>query len=190
MGTKTTMSDVAKKEEKNIWVWVDLEMTGLTPETCAVLEMAMIITDEQLRPLAEIERVIWQPDSALETMDPFVRKMHTDNGLLERVRASKHGLADVEREMLALLTQFAGYREAVLAGNSIHQDRRFLCRYMPHFEHHLHYRQIDVSSWKVGINAWLPAAKFPKAPADHTALSDIRASLAEFAHYRKLLREA
>jgi oligoribonuclease len=166
------------------WVWIDLEMTGLDPATCAVLEMAMIITDEHLTPLAELAHVVWQPDSVLETMNPFVRTMHTKNGLLERVRQASLCVADVEREMVALLSQHTSHREGVLAGNSIHQDRRFLAAYMPSFESFLHYRQIDVSTLKVLVGAWQDSAKYAKKEADHTALSDIRASLAELAHYK------
>lgn len=166
------------------FVWVDLEMTGLDPASCVIVEMAVIVTDAELRPLGELERTVWQPEEVLARTTPFVRDMHTRNGLFDRVRASKHALEDVEKEALALVAKHCAYREGVLAGNSIHSDRRFLCRYMPAFEQFLHYRQIDVSTLKVLVQAWAPEAKYAKPEKNHTALDDIRQSIAELAHYR------
>ncbi|MFN8604067.1 MAG: oligoribonuclease [Candidatus Binatia bacterium] len=167
-------------------VWVDLEMTGLDVETCAIIEMAVVVTGKDLEPLAELERVVWQPDEVLDRMSPFVRDMHTKNGLLEKVRASKTSLADVENEAIALLSTHCKFREGVLAGNSIHTDRRFLSRWMPAFERFLHYRQVDVSTLKVLTRAWYPGgAAFEKEGKEHTALADIRESIAELRHYRK-----
>lgn len=169
-------------------VWVDLEMTGLDPETCAIIEMAMVITDENLTVLAEVERVVWQPDSVLETTNPFVREMHTKNGLLDKVRASKTCLDDVEREMLTVLSKHCAFREGMLSGNSVHQDRRFVTRYMPAFERYLHYRQVDVTTLKVLAQAFGHThAKFTSTSEDHTALADIRGSIAELVHYREHL---
>lgn len=172
-------------------IWTDLEMTGLDEARDVIIEIGIIITGADLVPIAEFERVIWQPDSALAAMEPFVREMHTKSGLLERVRAGKHALRDVEKEVVALLAgNGVGPGEGVLAGNSIHADRRFLARYMPSFERYLHYRQVDVSSLKVLAQAWYPAVpKFDKPDKTHTALDDIRGSLAELAYYRvNLLR--
>jgi oligoribonuclease len=167
-------------------VWVDLEMTGLDVERCAIVELALVVTRKDLEPVAELERVVWQPDEVLERMDPFVREMHTANGLLEKVRASRHSLGDVENEAVALVAAHCGFREGILAGNSIHADRRFLARHMPVFERWLHYRQVDVSTLKVLTRAWYPgSAKFAKEGKDHTALADIRASIAELRHYRQ-----
>ncbi len=167
------------------FVWVDLEMTGLDPDRCAIIELGLIITGPDLVPIARLERAIWQPAEVLERMDPFVRQMHTRNGLLERVRASGSSNADVEREALTLITQHCGFREGVLAGNSIHQDRRFLYRHMPQLEGFLHYRQVDVSSLKVLAKTWYgPDAEFKKDNKNHTALDDIEASLDELRHYR------
>jgi oligoribonuclease len=169
-------------------VWVDLEMTGLDPDTCVIVEIAAVITGPDLVPIAEVERVVWQPDEALARMDPFVRDMHQRSGLYERIRASKTGLAAAERDVMALVTQHCTFREAVLAGNSIHQDRRFLSRYMPVFEGFLHYRQVDVSSLKVLSQAWYGDQKaFRKDGKTHTALDDIRGSLDELRHYRQHL---
>jgi oligoribonuclease len=167
------------------FVWLGLELTGLDDKTCSIIEMAMIITDGDLNDVAMIEQCIWQPDSALETMSPFVRQMHTDNGLLEKVRASKLSQQDAEQKALELLTQHVPFKKGVLAGNSIWQDRRFLLRHMPFFENHLHYRQIDVSTIKVLSKQWYGArGEAPGKPSSHTALEDIRASIAELKWYR------
>ena len=167
------------------FVWVDLEMTGLDDKTCHIIEMAMIITDGDLNELAVLEQCIWQPDSALETMSPFVRKMHTDNGLLAKVRASTTSLAEAEQKAMELLLQHVPFRKGVLAGNSIWQDRRFLLRSMPLFEQSLHYRQIDVSTIKVLAKQWYGGrGEAPGKASMHTALDDIRASVNELRWYR------
>lgn len=167
------------------FVWVDLEMTGLDPDTCAIVEIAVIVTGADLQPIATHERVIWQPDEVLSRMNPFVRDMHTKSGLYERIRASKTGLADAEREVMSLVTKHVPYREGYLAGNSIYQDRRFLARYMPMFEGYLHYRQVDVSSLKVLTQAFHGGRfELKKEGKTHTALDDIRGSIAELSHYR------
>ena len=176
-----------KKPEPR-FVWVDLEMTGLDPDACVIVEIAVVITGPDLAPVAELERVVWQPEEALARMDPFVRAMHARSGLDARIRASSTSLRDAEQEVMALVTRHVAFREGVLAGNSIHQDRRFLSRHMPLFEGYLHYRQIDVSSLKVLSQAWYgDAAAFAKRDKTHTALDDIRGSIAELAHYRKTL---
>lgn len=167
------------------WVWVDLEMTGLDDKTCCILQIAVILTDEHFNEIAQTDIVVWQPESQLESMSPFVRKMHTDNGLLERVRASTTSNAEAEQKVLELLTAHVPYRKGILAGNSVWQDRRFLIRHMPLLEQYLHYRQIDVSTLKVVANAWYGSKGLPAAKAStHTALEDIRASIEELKHYR------
>lgn len=166
-------------------VWVDLEMTGLDPETCAILEVGVIITGEDLVPIEELGRVVWQPEETLARMDPFVRKMHTENGLLEKVRASQVSLRNVERDVLQLVAKHCGPQQGILAGNSIHADRAFLTKHMPAVERYLHYRQVDVSSIKVLVQAWYPkATAFEKPSANHTALADLRESLRELRFYR------
>jgi oligoribonuclease len=173
-------------DEAPTLVWVDLEMTGLDVDSCGIIEMAVVVTGKDLEPRAELERVVWQPDEVLDRMSPFVRDMHTKNGLLEKVRASKTSLADVENEALAMLATHCKFRDGILAGNSIHTDRRFLARYMPAFERFLHYRQVDVSTLKVLMRAWYPGgAAFEKEGKEHTALADIRESIAELRHYRR-----
>jgi oligoribonuclease len=166
-------------------VWLDMEMTGLDVDTCVPLQVAMVVTSSELTELDALELTIWQPDAALATIEPFVRRMHTDNGLLEAVRHSELGIREAEQGMLSLITRWCGYRQAILAGNSIHTDRTFLARYFPVFEGYLHYRMVDVSSLKELVRRWYgPDALYSKPSGKHTALSDIRESIDELRHYR------
>lgn len=181
------MADAPKNEEiYDRWVWLDLEMTGLDEKTCTILQVAMVITDPNLKVLAEIDLPIWQPESVLSSMIPIVRSMHTKNNLLDRVRTCENSVPQAEAELLKILTQHVGYQKGVLAGNSIYVDRKFLQAYMPTFEGYLHYRQIDVSSLKLIAQAWYgPKGRAPKKPSSHTALLDIKDSIAELSYYRQ-----
>ena len=171
---------------KHHWVWVDLEMTGLDDKTCTILQVATIITDENFNEVAQQDVVVWHPESALETMSPFVRKMHTTNDLLERVRRSETSLEDAEANVLALLAEHVPYRKGILCGNSIWQDRRFLLRHMPLVEKYLHYRMLDVSSFKIATSAWFGDKRIPPAKkSTHDALDDIRESIEEMKFYRE-----
>ncbi|MCL2627022.1 MAG: oligoribonuclease [Cystobacterineae bacterium] len=173
------------KTQQPRFIWCDLEMTGLEPQRCAIIEIGLVVTDKDLNPLVEFERVIWQPESVLLEMEPFVRQMHTRNGLLERVRASEHSLRATEKEVLGLLAEHFAAGEGILAGNSIHMDRSFIAWHMPGLDRFLHYRMIDVSSLKELIRAWYPQqAGRSKVDTQHTALSDIQASIGELAFYR------
>jgi oligoribonuclease len=173
------------------FVWLDLEMTGLDPGESAIIEIGVIITGPDLVPKAEMERVIWQPDEVLARMEPVVREMHTRNGLLKRVRESTVSLRIAERDIASLLVQHCALGEGILCGNSIHTDRRFLVKYMPMIDRYLHYRQVDVSSLKVLGNAWFPEQMpVKKLASGHTALADVRASIAELTHYRTHLFRA
>ncbi len=165
-------------------VWVDLEMTGLDVETCAIVEVAAVITGPDLQPLAQYEAAIHQPEGVLAGMNDFVRNMHTHSGLLQRVRVSTVSVGQAERAICDLVAQHAKPREAVMAGNSIHVDRRFIAKYMPTLDGFLHYRQVDVSSLKVLASAWYPALPKFEKKKEHTALSDIRESLAELAYFK------
>ncbi len=168
------------------WVWLDLEMTGLDDATCVILQVAMVITDTNLKILSEVDIPIWQPESVLSTMIPIVRSMHTKNNLLERVRTSDFSLMQAERELMQRLTQHVAYQKGILAGNSIYVDRRFLDRYMPSFAGYLHYRQIDVSSLKLLSHAWYGAkGRPPKKASSHTALEDIKDSIEELRFYQQ-----
>lgn len=166
-------------------VWIDLEMTGLEPETDVILEIAAIITDPDLEPIATVEDVVWQPPEVLDRIAPFVRQMHTQNGLLDRVCESQVSCADAERNVMRVIAEHCKLGEGILAGNSIHQDRRFLTKYMPVLESYLHYRQVDVSTLKVLSNEWYPELKkFGKVSKDHTALADIKESIKELKYYQ------
>lgn len=167
------------------FVWCDLEMTGLEAESCVIIEMGLIVTGPDLKPLVEWERAIWQPEEALARMEPFVREMHTRNGLLARVRSSETSLRSAEKEAIAVVLQHCDVGEGVLAGNSIHMDRTFIVRHLPGLDRILHYRMVDVSSLKLLTRAWYPNAPGrSKVDSSHTVLSDLRASIAELAHYQ------
>lgn len=179
------MADLGRDDVYDRWVWLDLEMTGLDETSCVILQVAMVITDPNLRVLAEIDLPIWQPESALSSMIPIVRSMHTKNNLLDRVRTSEFSLQQAEFELMNILTQHVAYKRGVLAGNSIYVDRRFIERYMPVFEGYLHYQQIDVSSLKLLAQGWYGSrGKPPKKPSSHTALEDIKESIEELSFYR------
>ncbi|MCA8913269.1 MAG: oligoribonuclease [Planctomycetes bacterium] len=167
-------------------VWIDLEMTGLDPDVDSILEIACIITGPDLEPLDQYEAVIKTSNEQLAKMNDFVRDMHTRNGLLERVKQAETTIEEAQAKTLDLVKRHCAEREGVLAGNSIHQDRRFLYRYMPQLEAWLHYRQVDVSSFKLLARAWYPdLAKYGKADKDHTALADIKESINELRYYRE-----
>jgi oligoribonuclease len=169
------------------WVWVDLEMTGLDPASCVILEAAVVVTDSELRTLGSCEEVLHATETELAVMVPVVREMHTRSGLAERALQSRVTVEQAEARMLALVQGLSAPRTAILCGNSVWQDRRFLERYMPRFLQHLHYRMIDVSSLKVLVKTWRPDGALDKGEKAHTAMADIRASIAELGHYRQLL---
>jgi oligoribonuclease len=169
-------------------VWLDLEMTGLDPERDVILQAALIVTTKDLVPLEEYACDVWQPDHELSKMTPFVREMHEKNGLVERVRGSKLELASAEKRLLERVAGWCPY-PAVLCGNSVGQDKRFVERWMPGFAGYLSYRIVDVSSLKILARLWFgDAAAFQKSEeGEHDALVDIRNSIAELTHYRALL---
>lgn len=167
-------------------IWIDLEMTGLDENNCRIIEAAMIITDLRLVELASFDTTIWQPDSHLETMAPVVRDIHTKNGLLEKVRKSKISLAEAEHHIMEILTGHVNFHCGYLAGNTIYMDRIFLRKYMPLVERYLHYRMLDVSSFKIVAQSWFGAkGTAPKVQANHTALSDIQGSIDELKFYQQ-----
>jgi len=167
-------------------VWMDLEMTGLDPERDRIIEIATIVTGPGLDVLAEGPAIaIRQPESALAAMDEWNTRHHTASGLVDRVRQSAVSQAEAEAVTLAFVERFTERGQAVLCGNTIWQDRRFLTRYMPRLEGHFHYRMIDVSSVKELARRWRPElmSAFTKQN-QHLALADIRESIAELAYYR------
>jgi oligoribonuclease len=167
---------------------MDLEMTGLDPARHTIVEIATLITDDDLAVVAEgPDLVIHADDTALATMDDFVRKMHTKSGLLAAMATSTVTLAEAGRQTLDFIKSHVAEKGTVpLCGNSIGTDRRFLDAQLPDIENWLHYRSIDVSTVKELCRRWYPAA-LAQAPAkgtSHRALDDIRESVAELAYYR------
>ena len=163
-----------------------MEMTGLDPATCVPIEVAIIVSSPDLDELDSFHTVIHQDEAALASMSDFVRNMHTDNGLLDKVRAEKTTLAEAERGMIEILRSWCEPGSGVLSGNSIHQDRRFTARYFPQFDRLLHYRMVDVSTIKELIKRWYgPDTLYEKPESDHTALADVKQSIAELEYYRE-----
>ncbi len=175
---------VAMRYRENI-VWIDLETTGLDPEASFILEVAVVITDMHLNPLAQTSIVVHHPDEALVGLDEWVQKQHQGSGLLEEVRRSTVSLADAEAAALELVAQWCPPRACPLAGSSVCFDRRFLARHMPRLNAHLHYRQIDVSSIKELVKRWYPEKALANgASAKHRALPDVLESIEELRYYR------
>ena len=173
-------------DSRDLLVWLDMEMTGLDPEVCVPLQVAIVITTAELQELDSMELTIWQPEEQLARMQPIVRKMHTENGLTEAVRKAEVSAHEAERKMLAMIARWTKPGEGILAGNSIHQDRRFLAAYFPAVNGYLHYRMVDVSTIKELARRWYGTdVLFSKNASQHTALSDIRESIRELDHYRK-----
>ncbi len=168
-------------------VWADCEMTGLDIEKDEICEIAVIVTDDQLKPVDEgIQIVIKPSESAMANMGDFVRQMHTDSGLLAELDSGV-SIESAQEQVLAYLGKFIMEpRSAPLAGNSIGTDRMFIIRQMPKLDAFLHYRNIDVSSLKELVRRWYPRVYFqlPKKIGSHRALADIRESIQELAYYR------
>jgi len=169
-------------------VWVDLEMTGLDPLEDVILQAAVVITTSDLDPINELVVDVAQPEEALARMTPFVREMHSRTGLLDRVRRSTIDVHQTESLLLERIVPSCP-SPATLCGNSVWADRRFIARYMPVLDKHLHYRLVDVSTLKVLAQRWYgDAAVFAKpAAGEHDALVDIKNSIAELRHYRRIL---
>lgn len=173
------------KDPDNL-IWIDLEMTGLRPDIDHIIEIATLVTDKELRVLAEGPVLaIRQPDDVLELMDDWNRRQHGASGLIARVRASLVEVAEAERLTLQFLAAHVDAGLSPMCGNGICQDRRFLARHMPGLERFFHYRNLDVSTIKELARRWAPAvaAGFQKS-STHLALEDVRESVRELEYYR------
>ncbi|PMR73838.1 oligoribonuclease [Billgrantia endophytica] len=171
---------------QDLLVWIDLEMTGLDPERERIIEVATLLTDNDLNLIAEGPVLaVHQPDGLLAAMDDWNQKTHGESGLVERVKQSRIDTAEAERRTLDFLKAHVTPGSSPMCGNSVHQDRRFLEREMPGLLAFFHYRNLDVSTLKELAKRWNPGALagFSKRNT-HQALDDIRESLAELAHYR------
>jgi oligoribonuclease len=172
-----------------VLVWMDLEMTGLDPRRDVIVEIATLVTDDDLQIIAEgPDLVVHQGDEVLAIMDPVVVEMHTRSGLLDAIRASTVSLEGAGAATLAFIKQHVPEPRTVpLCGNSIGTDRRFLAAYLPDIEEWLHYRSVDVSSVKELVRRWYPdvRADRPRKVGSHRALDDIRESVAELRFYRE-----
>jgi oligoribonuclease len=170
-------------------IWIDLEMTGLSPENDFIIEIATVVTDKYLIVLAEGPVLaIHQSEDVLAGMDEWNTSQHAISGLTERVRHSRIATSQAEQETLEFLRHYVAKGSSPMCGNSICQDRRFLARHMPELESYFHYRNLDVSSLKIVAKMWAPeiAAQVEKQ-SSHLALADIHDSIRELRFYREKL---
>ncbi len=173
--------------DQNNLAWLDMEMSGLTPDSDRVLEIALLVTDPDLNHLSEGKvLVIHQPDEVLQAMDSWNTSVHSKSGLIERVRASSLDEAGAEALAIEFLAQYVPAGASPLCGNSVCQDRRFMARWMPRLEAYFHYRNLDVSTVKELVRRWKPEAmKGLVKQGKHEALSDILDSIEELRYYRR-----
>jgi oligoribonuclease len=164
-----------------------MEMSGLVPDRDRILEVALVVTDSELNAIAEAPvYVVHQSDAVLEGMDSWNRSTHGKSGLIDKVRASTFTEAEVEARIIEFLKPIVAERLAPLCGNTVHQDRRFMARYMPAFDAYLHYRIIDVSTLKELAKRWRPDVLQGIAKeGKHEALADVYESVEELRHYRR-----
>jgi oligoribonuclease len=174
-------------QDPNNLIWIDMEMSGLNPETDRILEVAVVVTTSQLDVVAEAPvLVVHQPDAVLDVMDDWNKGTHGKSGLIDRVKASTLSDAEVEAQMIAFLSQYVPPKLSPICGNSVHQDRRFLVRYMPKLEAYFLYRNLDVSTLKELARRWKPEVMAGLTKhGKHEALADIHESIAELRYYRE-----
>jgi oligoribonuclease len=167
-------------------IWLDLEMTGLDPDRHVIVEIASIVTDDQLNLVAEgPDMAINHAEDILSVMEPWSLEHHQASGLLDRIRTSPYTCDQAEAKTLQFLSQYSEEGTSPLCGNSIGQDRRFLVKHMPRLEAFFHYRNIDVSSIKELVKRWYPGLPPFEKDKSHLALSDIKESINELIYYRE-----
>jgi len=174
-------------QDNNNLIWIDMEMSGLLPDSDVILELAVVITDANLEILAESPvLVVHQSDEVLDGMDAWNKGTHGKSGLIDKVKASTLDEAAAEDQMIEFLKEWVPANKSPMCGNSICQDRRFMARYMPKLEDYFHYRNLDVSVFKELARRWKPKVYdgFKKA-SKHTALADIHESIEELKYYRE-----
>ena len=174
-------------QDQNNLVWIDMEMTGLQPDSDCIIEMAVIITDSSLNEIAVSPvLVVHQADAVLDGMDNWNKSTHAKSGLIDKVKASALDDATAEAQMLAFVQKYVPSGTSPMCGNSICQDRRFLARWMPKLEAWFHYRNLDVSTLKELVKRWKPElAKGLTKHGKHEALADINESIEELKYYRE-----
>jgi oligoribonuclease len=188
MTDSTSTSILLTSSDQNL-VWIDLEMTGLYPDTDRIIEIAVVVTDPNLNHRTEGPVfAVHQSDAALDAMDAWNKGTHGKSGLIDRVKASTVDEASAEAQVIEFLKRYVPKSSSPMCGSSICQDRRFLANYMPKLEAFFHYRNLDVSTLKELAKRWKPEilAGFKKAQA-HTALADIHESIDELSYYREHL---
>ena len=173
-------------QDQNNLIWIDMEMTGLSPDTDRIIEVALVVTDSQLNAIAEGPVLaIHQPDAVLDGMDAWNKSTHKKSGLIDRVKASTLAEAEAEAQLLAFLNEHVPAGASPMCGNSICQDRRFMARSMPKLEGYFHYRNLDVSTLKELARRWKPEIMAGmKKHGKHEALADIYESIEELKYYR------
>ena len=183
------MSDSTLKKSENNLIWVDMEMTGLLPDSDRIIEVAVVVTDPMLEQRVEGPVfAIHQSDAVLDAMDAWNKGTHGKSGLIDRVKASTVTEPQAEAALIEWLSAYVPRGKSPMCGNSICQDRRFMARTMPQLEAFFHYRNLDVSTLKELARRWKPSALEGLAKAQkHTALADIHESIDELAHYRTTL---
>ena len=174
-------------QEANNLIWIDMEMSGLNPDTDRILEVALVVTDSHLKTVAEAPvLVVRQPVAVLDAMDVWNKSTHAKSGLIDKVKASMLSEAEVEARLVAFLAEHVPARTSPMCGNSVHQDRRFLARHMPALEAYFLYRNLDVSTLKELAKRWKPEIMSGITKhGKHEALADIYESIEELKYYRE-----
>ncbi len=179
--------EIIMAQDNNNLIWVDMEMTGLNPDTDRIIEVALVVTDSQLNVVAEGPvLVVHQSDEVLDGMDKWNRSTHSKSGLIDKVKTSRFNETEVEAQMIEFLKLYVPSGVSPMCGNSICQDRRFMVRSMPQLEAYFHYRNLDVSTFKELVKRWKPGITSGLTKeSKHEALADIYDSINELRYYRQ-----